>query len=361
MVAVVTIVALVAGCAASTTEVASPLGTTSAGAPGSTTAGSNGSSPPATDAAGAGTPVPSSGCGTSKVATVTAVDDERHTMAINGVERFYLLTVPKAHDGTKPLSLVFDFHGLGEGAQIHRQMSNLGALATKEGFIAVFPNGTGTPLRWDVNPEHQPNDDLAFVDAMLEQLGADLCVDTSRVYSTGLSYGAIMTSFLLCQRADMFAAVAPVAGLQMPKGCQPKRPVPILTFHGTADPILKFDGTVGDLASILAGQKPVEATTTVPPDLRGVGYPANVAAWAKSNGCDDEPTDANLTESVIRRVYTCPAGADVEFDIILGGGHAWPGSEFSRSIANIVGPTTFEIDASVEAWKFFQRFHLPAR
>jgi polyhydroxybutyrate depolymerase len=356
------IVVAASACGGSATSVGTPAGSapgsagTSPAATDGTTEAPSGTSAPGSPARSA--PKPSAGCGTSKV---RAVDAETHTLPINGTERFYLLTTPAAHDGAKPLPLVLDFHGLSEGAQVHTKMSNFGELAEREGFVVVFPNGQGVPLHWDANIDHQPNDDLTFVDAMLDQLGADLCLDTSRVYATGLSYGAIMTSFLLCNRADRFAAAAPVAGLQMPKRCTPSRRVPILTFHGTADPILKFDGTVGDLAGVMKGNPPGAVTSsTVPPDLNGPGYPANVAAWAKANGCGDTPTDTKITESVVHRVYPCPAGADVEFDIILGGGHAWPGSEFSRSIERIVGPTTFEIDATAEAWKFFQRFALPA-
>ena len=60
---------------------------------------------------------------------------------------------------------------------------------------------------------------------------------------------------------------------------------------------------------------------------------------------------------MIHRVYDCPDGAAVELYIIVGGGHAWPGSQFSKSIEKIVGPTTTEIDANDLIWAFFQRFH----
>jgi polyhydroxybutyrate depolymerase len=62
---------------------------------------------------------------------------------------------------------------------------------------------------------------------------------------------------------------------------------------------------------------------------------------------------------VIRRTYDCPDEAAVEFLIVEGGGHSWPSSEFSRSIERIVGPTTFDIDASREVWDFLSRFRLP--
>ena len=110
--------------------------------------------------------------------------------------------------------------------------------------MVAFPNGTGEPVKWDANPSSDPNQDLAYFDQLLDQLETDLCIDTSRVDVTGLSYGAIMTSFLTCVRTDDFAAVAPVAGITVPADCEPSRPMPVITFHGTADPILKFNGGV---------------------------------------------------------------------------------------------------------------------
>ena len=237
-------------------------------------------------------------------------------------------------------------------------MSDFGTLAKAEGFIVAFPNGTGDPVKWDANPASDPNQDLAYFDQLLEQLETDLCIDTSRIYVTGLSYGAIMTSFLTCERADDFAAVAPVAGITVPDGgCDPSRPMPVITFHGTADPILKFNGGV-DLGAISGGEEGA-APTTVPADLSGPGYPAAVQAWAERNGCDATPTDTDIAPDVIHRVYDCPTDAAVEFYIVVGGGHAWPGSAFSASIETIVGPTTTTIAASDLIWQFFERFQLP--
>lgn len=318
---------------------------TSAAGPGSTIA---------SPARATGAPKPSAGCGTS---TVGAVDIEKRTMDVAGVERFYLLTTPPAHNGTTPLPVVLDFHGLAEGAQVHTAMTDFSSVAKKEGFVVVFPNGTGQPVKWDANTRSNPNHDVELVDQLLDQLGAQLCIDTSRVYATGLSYGAIMSSFLTCVRADRFAAVAPVAGITMPENCNPSRPMPALSFHGTADPILKFNGGV-DLGSIGGGTDGAP-TTTVPADLDGPGYPEAAAKWAARNGCKPEATDTKVTDAIIHRVYDCPGGAAVELYIIVGGGHAWPGSEFSKGIEKVVGPTTMDVSATELAWEFFERFQLP--
>jgi polyhydroxybutyrate depolymerase len=242
-------------------------------------------------------------------------------------------------------------------------MSQLGPMGVEEGFIAVFPHGTDEPVRWDTTPDPAANPDIDYVTALLDTVEAERCVDRARIYATGLSNGAMMSSTLACVMADRITAVAPVAGVEMPEGCDPARPVPVLAFHGTADPILLFNGGINTdvLAPVLGGDEAEGGTTTTlpPADLEGEGYPETVDRWAALNGCDDDFTDDDVTDAVVRRTYDCPAEAPVEFYIVEGGGHTWPSSEFSRSIESIAGPTTFDIDASELAWTFFQQFALP--
>src|SRR5690606_35061476 len=140
--------------------------------------------------------------------------------------------------------------------------------------------------------------------------------------------------------------------------------VPIVSFHGTADPILLFNGGINITGIPGSGDDDAtEAPDAVEPDaghepldLDGAGYPATVANSAERNGCDSDHTDREFTAEVIHRVYACPEGADVEFYIVVDGGHTWPSSEFSRSIDAIVGPTTFDVDATRDAWEFMSRF-----
>ncbi|MBK6439731.1 MAG: prolyl oligopeptidase family serine peptidase [Candidatus Microthrix sp.] len=135
--------------------------------------------------------------------------------------------------------VVFDFHGLMEGAELAAKASRLPELGTEEGFITVVPNGRGNPISWDIAPDPEANPDMAFVGDMLDTIGAEQCIDTSRVYATGQSNSAMMTSAIACAYPDRFAAVAPVAGV-MATCDSTNRPVPVLAFHGTADPILLF-------------------------------------------------------------------------------------------------------------------------
>jgi polyhydroxybutyrate depolymerase len=304
-------------------------------------------------------PQPSAGCGQGEDAEVSL---EERTLDVRATPRRFLVTAPpQAADG-EPLPLVLDFHGLAEGADIHAQMTQLGPLGIEEGFVTVFPHGTGEPVRWNSAIDPAANADLEYVGAVLDQVEADRCIDTSRVYATGLSNGAMMSSAVACTMADRITAIAPIAGVMFPDGCAPSRPVPLYTVHGTADPILLFNGGVGGavLDRALGGGDDAGATTTTtaPADLDGAGYPETVRNWAEALDCGDA-SDEELSDEVIRRSYDCPDGNELVFDIVEGGGHSWPSSEFSKSIGDIVGPTTFDIDASAELWDFVSRFRLP--
>jgi polyhydroxybutyrate depolymerase len=321
-----------------------------------------------------GKPVPSAGCaavaGSSAIPPVTNL---QQTLEVDGVSRWYLLNLPASttpsptppakggNPADVPRPLVLDFHGLAEGANLHSTTSQFGTLGQQDGFIAVFPNGTGTPVQWNTTAQtHNP--DLDFVTALLAHLESTLCIDTSRVYASGFSDGSFMVSLLACTMSNQFAAIAAVSGLQLDKPCRTTRRVPILTFHGTADPILYFNGGIGTatLKKLLGGKTTGSSTPTKLPKvkLHGAGYPATVQAWAVKDGCNAHSTDTRLSSQVILRHYACPARTDVEFYIILGGGHAWPGSKISQAISSLTGYTTFQIKATPTIWSFFQRFQL---
>jgi polyhydroxybutyrate depolymerase len=175
-----------------------------------------------------------------------------------------------------------------------------------------------------------------------------------------------MSSVLGCTMADRIAAIAPVAGLIRPASCDPSRPVPVLAFHGTEDPILLFNGGVGDrLGNVLPGddgQAPEAGGEEAPipeADLDGAGYPQAAQEWATGNGCSGKPEDEDLTDTIIERTWDCPADGVVEFLIVEGGGHTWPGSKFSEKLADIMGATDMGTNANEVVWQFFQRFQLP--
>lgn len=162
-----------------------------------------------------------------------------------------------------------------------------------------------------------------------------------------------MSSAVACGLGDRVAAVAAVAGIRDPKGCTFSRPVPVIAFHGTADTFVSYEGGLGPSVANLptggGGTLGASAVTTDGPSVEQIA-----AAWAGRNGCvHAPPTSTVVANDVTLLAFDCPADAPVELYRIEGGGHAWPGSEFSRSIESIVGITTFSIDATALMWAFF--------
>ncbi len=300
---------------------------------------------------------PSPGCSLSGRTELTLA---KQTVVVGRSARWYLISTPPDSAGMRPRPVVLDFHGLGEGAQLESVTTQFDPLGKRDGFITAFPQGTGNPVAWNIGSDSPANQDLTFVSKMIDQIEANQCVDETRIYATGYSDGAFMTSFLACAMSSRIAAFAPVSGVQLASPCASTRRVPILAFHGTADPILLFNGGIGTavLGHLFGGKGPAPSISVPPPNLHGPGYPAAIAAWAKRDGCAPNPVETKISPHVIHRSFKCPPGTTVGFYIVLGGGHTWPGSKFTHQLAAIIGPTTLEIDASTIIWDFFSHFQV---
>lgn len=256
-------------------------------------------------------------------------------MQAGGIERSYILHVPPQYDGSRPVPLVLNFHGFGSNAAEQALYSRLPQKADEAGFILVTPDGTGTPRRWNLIPGQQP-DEVAFVSELLDGLESRLCVDTKRVFATGMSNGAALSSRLACALSDRITAAAPVAALVYPvlvcNGTE--SPTAIIAFHGTDDACVPFEG----------GTSTCGMGFTIPPIA---GAAEN---WARHNGCDMAASRTQLTEHVRVVAYSgCREEASVVLYVVEGGGHTWPGS------ANVprLGGVTREIDATDLIWEFF--------
>ncbi|MBI4518102.1 MAG: hypothetical protein HY699_20045 [Deltaproteobacteria bacterium] len=184
---------------------------------------------------------PSAGCAAPAAANGRRLE---RTIVVSGVSRSYVLDVPASTEPSRPVPLLFDFHGLGHSGGGVWAVSEFRQLAERDGFITVYPDGltvtlnTGTQqlegTGWEIAAADS-NRDLKFTALLLDHLEATYCIDRARVFATGFSNGAFFSHLLGCVMADRFAAIAPVSGGRAPAACAPSRGVAVLIYHGRQD------------------------------------------------------------------------------------------------------------------------------
>ena len=286
------------------------------------------------------TPISSAGCG-KPVSTPPGMS-VYETIFSGGLTRTYLLHVPSGYRASSSAAVVLDFHGHGSNATQQEHRSGMSLLADQQGFIAVYPQGVFGPdgwTGWATGPRNRPQvNDVLFVSDLLNHLQGILCIDPRRIYATGFSNGGAMTNVLACTLAGRLAAFAPVSGSYpaYPGGCHPVRPVPILEFHGMADRIVPYNGSM---------------SRQLPPIL------AWLQGWATRDGCTMGPTVFYKQANVTGLEWTnCQGNAIVIEYRISGEGHVWPHVSFNKP----GGTAVSSLSASALIWSFFQQHPLPA-
>jgi polyhydroxybutyrate depolymerase len=248
--------------------------------------------------------------------------DTSGVLAFGGLDRTYQLHVPVGAD--RPAGLVVNLHGAGATGGTQASATNYNAVADQHGFAVVYPDGidySWADGRGASVPDRQGVDDVGFLVALADRLVRDLHIAPGRVFATGMSAGAFMATRLACQRADVVAAIAPVAGsLGSGVPCAPSRPVSVMETHGTADPVVPFDGG----------------------PMLGRGGPSDIVApqamagrWRELDRCPAAPVEDALSADVHRFIASgCADGTEVVFVRVNGGGHAWPAGPFDASFAS---------------------------
>ncbi len=252
--------------------------------------------------------------------------------------RTYTVHIPTSYQDTRPYAVILAFHGYTGTAAGMDRSSGFTQLSEQQPFIAAYPQGVldanNKPFWASAGPIDAGIDDVLFVSHVLDDLQKKFCIDPQRIYATGFSNGGGMTWLLSCRFAGRIAAFAPISGnfYAFAGGCHPGRPVPILDFHGTKDPLLPYNG-------IPASVNPAWPLPSIPQWL---------ADWAARNGCTNGPTVFLHIRNIIAEQWNgCPANAAVVHYRIVGGTHATPPPIDGQSPAAII-------------WSFFQKHPLPA-
>ena len=247
-----------------------------------------------------------SGCAKSLPTGVQAGKTALRSLTSGELKRTYRLHLPTKASTTKPMPIVLNFHGRTATGIDQETYSGLVPISDRETFILVSPDGTGMPLGWSAGATPaNAVDDVRFVTDLLDTLERELCIDTARVYATGFSNGAFMSSRLACTMPDRIAAIAVVGGVHyVPEGC-PGR-LPVLAIHGAQDGVVPMGG-----GTVRAWRYP--------------GVPAAMDEWSATNGCLATTTNTELAPGVILQVYDSCAAA-TQLLVIDRAGHVWPGA-----------------------------------
>jgi polyhydroxybutyrate depolymerase len=243
--------------------------------------------------------------------------------------------VPAGYDPATPNPIVLGIHGLSSNGPDQARISHMIAASDARGFIAVHPDGTGSPKGWNggdcCNPAASSNvDDTAFIASVLDEVDSRLCVDRDRVFAIGMSNGAFLAHRLGCELSDRIAAIGTVSGVLGIETCNPMRPVPVFHVHGTSDFVIPYGG---------GG---VNGNISVADSITG---------WATRNHCSGSPvTTFDDGDATCTTRGGCDGNADVVLCTIDGGGHQWPGGE---NIGLLNGKKSDDLDATDAAWQFF--------
>ncbi|MBE0539128.1 MAG: prolyl oligopeptidase family serine peptidase, partial [Ignavibacterium sp.] len=272
-----------------------------------------------------------------------SAQDVEDTLMIYGRNRFYKTHLPLGYTFQKQYPVVFVFHGgLGNPDLIEKQ-TGFSKKADEEGFIVVYPYGTGsfdkkllTWNTWDCcgYADKKNINDVDFIDAVIKKIKLKYSVDEKRFYATGLSNGGMMCYLLACELPDKFAAVAPVAATMFDTvSCNPKSEVSLIIFNSADDQHIPYNGGVGEKSLVDVEKLPVETVVNL---------------WKNKYNCFlMNKSDSSAFQ---KTSYKNNNETEIVFYKMLGGGHSWPGGENIRRFGDAPVNT---VSATNLIWEFF--------
>ena len=251
-----------------------------------------------------------------------------------GVSRTFIVHTPLGYTRTVAYPIVLNMHGLNSNATEQMAYSEFNSVSDTGKFIVIYPNAING--QWALANNTDVDFLSALVDTMRRRYSTNACL-----FATGMSMGGFMSYKLACSLSAKITAIAPVTGNMatiQQTTCVLTKAIPVLHFHGTTDPIVDYNGSLGIPS--------VETT---------------VNWWATKNNCATTPSQTNLPDittsdnSTATKIQynACRNGAEVSLYKINGGGHTWPGATIPLPA---FGNTNKDIKASALIWQFFSRF-----
>ena len=244
------------------------------------------------------------------------------TIVVGGLIRYYEWAAP---DGDQARPVLLAFHGAGGNSNEYRMNSELVAPAIEAGYVVAFPQAANeTGRTWAIGcagctqGDELGIDDVAFVDAVLNDLAMRTNIDRTRVYATGFSMGGWFTYALACQRGNIVQAIAAIGGL-MPRPvaaqCTPTQPLGALVIFGDLDQTQPYGGRVGPYGLF--------------------GADSSAIFWSSAANCQTVPAEEERTfgETVVRVAQRtdCDGNVHIERHRVVGMTHVWPSGRYDAT------------------------------
>ena len=284
-------------------------------------------------------------------------------ITVNNITRKYLVYRPTGI--TTVNAVVTVLHG---GGGLGIGVSEIGAhplsffrtIADNEKFLVVYPEGSldiqGNPGWNDCRSDDlsgSQGDDISFLKQLNSKLISELNINSSKMYLTGTSNGALMTYSYAFQFPETIKAIAISSGNlpQFPESglCTngSTLPLPILITHGTSDPAMPANGgCVADIGGNCNRGKVISQTATI-------NY------WLQRNGLQNvTPTitnfDINTNDAgnVEKRVYN--GAKPLVYFVLNNAGHAVPSKTVYSNSSPTSGVQNRDIEYAEEVWNFFK-------
>lgn len=191
---------------------------------------------------------------------------------VNGRTDHWLEYVPDSYTPDVPVPLVITIHGGGQNDYRQFYETSWYRVAERTGMIVVYPTVPHTgPSKFSEGPS--PDDNMLFLDGLLERMKGKYNIDESRIFMQGMSLGELLST----QYGRLFGRK--LAGIGMTAG--PTGPSKL--FDG--DRLLYNDGPVAVWQSRGAHDGILTEQEFSRPDINI----ANRKFWMLLNGCKDLP------------------------------------------------------------------------
>ena len=271
---------------------------------------------------------------------------KKEIINIDDRTREYYLSLPQ--DTSKPFPLIINFHGFKSHAIDQQGFSQMDNYAHQNGVGIVYPEGI--KRSWNVGHKRMKNneDDIGFVNALIDSVSSKYNIDSDRIYACGFSNGGTFSYELICGLSNEIAAFGSVGGnfsINEKRVCNIDREIPLIHIHGTKDRLQKYNKSDRYFLSTIE----------------------SFNFWVKYNQLDktivENITDIHKKDRTTVEKYTFyknNSDTKVIHFKVVNGGHLWLGSPIGDwfFLRLLFGRNNHEINSSKELVDFFLKYKL---